>query len=98
MTQKVNRLWLKASENCRLATNYDKAGQYMLKAADASADSETKIQLAMSSCEIMIDEERMQTSRDHFQKSVNLIMREGAHAEVTSIYLGKQIFSYCFHN
>jgi len=84
------KLYQKASENCRLATNYDKAGQYMLKAADASADSETKVQLALASCEIMIDEERMQTSRDHFQKSVNLIMREGAHSEALTILL-KQV-------
>jgi len=84
------QLYQKASENCRLATNFDKSGAFMLKAAEAAIGTETKIELAKQSCDIMIEEERMSTSRDHFQKAINLMMREGAITEALEVLL-KQI-------
>jgi len=84
------QLFQLASGSCRMATNFDQCGKMMLKAAEASQQSETKIQLAIQSCDIMIEEERMGTSRDHFQKAVNIIMKEGAYGEAIGLLL-KQV-------
>jgi len=73
------KLYEQAAENARLAGNHDVCGKYFLRAAEVSEISEKKVEIAKKSCDILIEEERIATSRDHFIRAVNVVMKEKAY-------------------